>query len=99
MVHGSQWLIFCVMLAVCLVLCNAMAKPPTKHKEKPDGMMEEQYKPSYGGRFIIGTISDPYVLLPILANDSASTKVMDFIYNGLTKYDKNMNIVGDLAEK
>ncbi|WP_254045497.1 ABC transporter substrate-binding protein, partial [Thermodesulfovibrio sp. N1] len=37
-------------------------------------------------------------LLPLFASDSASADISGKIFNGLTKYDKNLNIVGDLAE-
>jgi peptide/nickel transport system substrate-binding protein len=41
--------------------------------------------------------SSPSRLNPILANDSASSEIANWIFNGLFKYDKNGNIVADLA--
>ncbi len=41
--------------------------------------------------------SSPSRLNPILANDSASSEIADWIFNGLFKYDKNGNVVEDLA--
>lgn len=41
--------------------------------------------------------SSPSRLNPILANDSASTQIADHLFNGLFKYDKDGNIVEDLA--
>ncbi|MGB9823088.1 peptide-binding protein [Thermodesulfovibrio sp.] len=42
--------------------------------------------------------ADAKRLLPLFASDSASADISGKIFNGLTKYDKNLNIVGDLAE-
>ncbi len=41
--------------------------------------------------------SSPSRLNPILANDSASSEISDWLFNGMFKYDKDGNIVGDLA--
>lgn len=43
--------------------------------------------------------ADAKRLLPLFASDSASADISGRVFNGLTKYDKNLNIVGDLAEK
>ncbi len=65
----------------------------------PVHMIEKvEKKPSYGGRIIIGTIGDVSTFLPILATDSASHQVAGLIYNGLVKYNGNLELVGDLAE-
>ncbi len=55
-------------------------------------------KPDYGDMLIEGSIGDASNLIPFLASDSASHQVADLVYNGLVKYDGNLNIVGDLAE-
>ncbi len=46
----------------------------------------------------IGSLADAKRLLPLLASDSASGDISGWIFNGLTKYDKNIRIKGDLAE-
>lgn len=55
-------------------------------------------KPAYGDTLVEGTIGEPSNLIPILATDSASFDVAGYIYNGLLKYDKDLNLTGDLAE-
>jgi len=55
-------------------------------------------KPAYGDILVRGDIGDASNLIPLLASDTASHNICGMIYNGLVKYDKNMNIVGDLAE-
>lgn len=42
--------------------------------------------------------SNPSRLNPILANDSASSEITGWLFNGLFKYDKNANITPDLAQ-
>jgi peptide/nickel transport system substrate-binding protein len=46
-----------------------------------------------------GSISDARRLNPIIANDSASGDINDLVFNGLVKYDKDIKLVGDLAER
>ena len=54
--------------------------------------------PVTGDAIVEGTIGEASTLIPILASDSASHAVAGQVYNGLVKYDKNLTIVGDLAE-
>jgi peptide/nickel transport system substrate-binding protein len=60
---------------------------------------EKHAEPAYGDMIIRGSIGDVSVLLPVLANDSASFDIIGLIYNGLVKYDKNINLIGELAER
>ncbi len=43
--------------------------------------------------------SSPSRVNPLLATDSASSEIADWIFNGLVKFDKDGNIIGDLAKK
>jgi len=55
-------------------------------------------KPAYGDAIIVGSIGDASNLIPILASDSASHDIAGLVYNGLVKYNKDLKLVGDLAE-
>jgi peptide/nickel transport system substrate-binding protein len=55
--------------------------------------------PDYGDTIVAGSIGEPRTLVPILASDSSSGTICGLIFNGLVKYDKDLNLVGDLAEK
>lgn len=44
------------------------------------------------------SIGEPKRLIPMLASDSASVDIASLVFNGLVKYDKNIRLVGDLAE-
>jgi peptide/nickel transport system substrate-binding protein len=45
------------------------------------------------------SIGDARRLNPVIANDSASGTINDQIFNGLVKYDKDIKLIGDLAER
>ncbi len=49
--------------------------------------------------FIESSIGDARRLNPIIANDSASGTINDLVFNGLVKYDKDIKLIGDLAER
>ncbi|MFQ5866431.1 MAG: peptide-binding protein [bacterium] len=75
------------------------AKRPSPRR--PDRILiSEQHppQPAYGDTIIEASIGDASYLNPILASDSASGDINGYVYNGLVKYDKNLNMVGDLAE-
>jgi len=52
----------------------------------------------YGDAIVVASIGDARTLVPILASDSASSDICGMVFNGLIKYDKNINIIGDLAD-
>jgi len=84
-------LLFLFFIHITLTACG------TK-QESVSSRPQEEKPPAYGDILVRGDIGDASNLIPILASDSASHNIAGMIYNGLVKYDKNMNIVGDLAE-
>jgi peptide/nickel transport system substrate-binding protein len=67
-------------------------------KAREAKLYDDPGNPAYGDTIITASIGEASNLIPILAGDSASHDVAGHIYNGLVKYDKNLNIVGVLAE-
>jgi len=63
-----------------------------------NGQIRAEKPAAYGDILVEGAIGDASTLIPILASDSASHAVGGMVFNGLVKYDKDMNIVGDLAK-
>lgn len=53
----------------------------------------------YGDAYVTGTIADAVNLIPFLHTDSVSSAITSLVFNGLTKVDKDLNIVGDIAER
>jgi peptide/nickel transport system substrate-binding protein len=49
--------------------------------------------------FVESSIGDARRLNPVIANDSASGTINDEVFNGLVKYDKDIKLIGDLAER
>jgi len=83
-------LLFLFFIHITLTACG------TKQESVSSPLEEKQ--PAYGDILVRGDIGDASNLIPLLASDTASHNISGMVYNGLVKYDKNMNIVGDLAE-
>jgi len=49
-------------------------------------------------QLVLSTSGDPDWLNPILSAETISGSVCGLVFNGLLKYDENLNLVGDLAE-
>ncbi|HOG07419.1 MAG: peptide-binding protein [Syntrophales bacterium] len=79
-------------LLVCSAACGQRPSEPG-----PAGPGAES-PPAHGDVLVEGAIGDASNLIPLLASDSASHDIAGLVYNGLVKYDKDINIVGDLAE-
>lgn len=84
---------FAGVIALLLIFssCSVSTDAPVLQSREPGA-------PAYGDSLIEGVIGEPSTLIPILASDSASHSVAGLIYNGLLKYDKNLELTGDLAE-
>ncbi len=52
----------------------------------------------FSSEFHTSISSSPNRINPLLATDSASSEIADWIFNGLVKFNKNAEIIGDLAE-
>jgi peptide/nickel transport system substrate-binding protein len=85
-----------IKLLLFLAIALLSACTPSSQQDKPP--ITYVVKADYGDAIVEGTIGEASTLLPILATDSSSHAVAGQIYNGLVKYDKNLNLVGDLAE-
>lgn len=55
--------------------------------------------PAHGDSLVVGAIGEPSILIPMLAGDSASHDISGLIFNGLVKYNTDLTITGDLAER
>ncbi len=87
---------------VCLAGCTSNEKGSAaapSHPSTSPAATEKPGQPVYGDMIVRGSIGDASVLLPVLASDSASGDIIGLVYNGLVRYDKNIILEGDLAEK
>ena len=84
----GTWLVFfCLAVTAC---------SPQAPGGAPAGSAAAE--PAYGDILVEGSIGDASNLIPLLASDSTSHEIAGLVFNGLIKYDKDVNIVGDLAE-
>ncbi|MGV8057633.1 MAG: peptide-binding protein [Smithellaceae bacterium] len=82
-----------LLFAAALFAAACNTAPTTENTENRTAK-----EPSFGDIIVHGDIGDASNLIPLLASDKPSHDIAGLVYNGLIKYDKNMNIVGDLAE-
>jgi len=82
-------------ILILMILAMAACGPSAQNGNGPQ---KADKPPAYGDILVRGDIGDASNLIPLLASDSASHAVGGMVFNGLVKYDKNMNVVGDLAE-
>ena len=80
------------ILVICFVVVSGCSSQTPVSVERAVGGA-----PAYGDSLVEGTIGEASTLIPILATDSASHGVAGLIYNGLIKYDENLQLTGDLA--
>ena len=92
-----QLLPFLFLLLMVFFLSCGKSKEEEVQPGKEQSLSEKA-QPAYGDLLIQGSIGDASNLIPMLASDSASHDISGLIFNGLLKYDKNLNLVGDLAE-
>ncbi|MCD6526613.1 MAG: peptide-binding protein [Desulfuromonas sp.] len=84
------WMILLLMFLIMVTACRQQdVLPETSSDDKT---------PVVGDTIIMGTIGDASNLLPMLSTDASSSEVSGHIYNGLIRYDKDLNFEGDLAE-
>jgi len=81
------------LLLVALMLAGCAESAP-----EPKVVRSKGGPPAAGDSLVIGSIGEPSNLIPILSADSASSDVAGLVYNGLVRYDKNLNLEGDLAK-
>ncbi|MDY0190490.1 MAG: peptide-binding protein [Desulfuromonas sp.] len=85
-----RWLLMLILLPWWLVACQQ------QDPYYADDATAQT--PQFGDTLIMGTIGDASNLLPMLSTDSSSSEVSSQIYNGLVRYDKDLNFEGDLAQ-
>ena len=90
MIRQAQFWVLVFWCGLLLSGCQAEQPPSQPHAKAA--------VPAYGDTLVEGTIGEASTLVPILASDSASHSVAGQVYNGLIKYDKDLWLVGDLAE-
>ena len=60
--------------------------------------LNKTYPPEQGGTLVDAMIGEPSGLITMVAGESSASAIAGNIFNKLLKYDKNLEIVGELAE-
>ncbi len=83
-----------LLALLALAACNAPSSQPTAPSVQavPD-------LPAFGGRLVEAMSADASTLIPMLAGDAPSHAIADWLYRPLLKYDRNLNLTGDLATR
>ncbi|ADQ84686.1 extracellular solute-binding protein family 5 [Methylovorus sp. MP688] len=76
------------------LLITACGKAPSGNAADFD----QSYPPSSGGTLIDATAGEPSGLIPMIAGEAAASAVASNIFNSLLKYDKNLELQGELAQ-
>jgi len=92
--------IFRSLLQVIFVLAALIfACSPNEEQPEKAAVLEVRPEPAHGDALLEGSIGDATNLLPMLSSDTASHGIANLVFNGLLKYDKNIELTGDLAER
>ena len=77
----------------CFALLTACSKPIQTTVD-----YSKKLAPQTGGTLIDAMLGEPSGLISMIAGESASSAITANIFNKLLKYDKNLDLVGELAE-
>jgi peptide/nickel transport system substrate-binding protein len=80
----------CGLAYVLLIGCTQTNQPATQH-------FDRAYNPERGGMIIDAMSGEPSNLIAMIAGDSASNQIASNIFDTLLKYDKNLDLTGQLA--
>jgi len=83
------------LLLIFLVACNKPAKDLSKENLTD---LNKTYPSQTGGTLIDAMAGEPSSLISMIAGESASSAISSNIFNKLLKYDKNLDLEGELAE-
>lgn len=87
----SRYLVVCILGLLILAGCS---KPPTGNSADFD----KDYPPESGGTLIDAMAGEPSGLIAMIAGESAASAIASNIFNSLLKYDKNLELQGELAQ-
>lgn len=84
------------LLAGCGLLIAGCG--PSPGEREGGGVRPVSVEPAYGDTIVEASIGDVSGFIPHIQSDSASFDVANLLYSGLVKRDKDLNVVGDIAE-
>jgi peptide/nickel transport system substrate-binding protein len=82
---------FLPLAALVVAACGQPDQAPLPNLDQP-------YPPQPGGVMIDAMIGEPSGLIPMIAGESAASAIAANIFNALLKYDRNLELEGELAQ-
>lgn len=99
--HASTFKTAHALLLILLMLV-ACGKTNQESNDNRDGAaaghVDQHYLPEQGGTLISAMTGEPSGLIAMIAGESAASAIASNLFNSLLKYDKNLELEGDLAE-
>jgi len=87
------------LIIICsLLVLSACSSEQVENSQTTAPQTQTTYTPAHGGRLINASIGDATNLIPMIASDASSHEVAGQLYLSLLKYDKDLNLVGQLAQ-
>ena len=87
------------LIIICsLLVLSACSSEQVENTQTTAPQAQTTYTPAHGGRLIDASIGDATNLIPMIASDASSHEIAGQLYLSLLKYDKDLNLVGQLAE-
>lgn len=92
MPHVTAKLALLLLMPLLLQACGESETANTQDYTAPG-------TPTSGDMYVSASLGDATSLVPVLAGEASASAIAGYLYNSLLKYDKNLSLVGDLAEK
>ena len=93
----ASLLLTAVLLMLAVTSCSGSNNPQTEPASQSP-LKTAAAVPARGDRLVSASSADATTLIPMLASDGPSQDVAGQLYLPLLKYDKNLNLVGQLAK-
>lgn len=84
---------FCLFAAACSGT-EEQASPSSE-----SNLFAADIRPAHGDRLVSASIGDASNLIPMIAGDASSHEIAGMMYLSLLKYDRNIDLTGQLAER
>ena len=85
------------LIATCLML-NGCGDSSQNLSQQALNKLNKTYPSQFGGTLLDATIGEPSGLIYMVAGESAAGAIASNIFNKLLKYDKNLDLEGELVE-
>jgi peptide/nickel transport system substrate-binding protein len=83
---------------LCIGILLALLSACGNSRSLPQTDLNAPYPPESGGTIIDAMAGEPSGLIPMIAGESAASAIASHIFNSLLKYDRKLELEGELAE-